>query len=160
MNKAVFIDRDGVINRDIRDYTYRLEDFELLEDVTKALKIFREKGYLLIVVTNQGGIGKKLYGHDDVRILHEHLASLLKAEKIELTDIYYCPHHPVSGKCLCRKPDSLLLEKAIARFDIDPALSYFIGDMERDVQAGEKAGVHSILIESNSSLMQTVKMVK
>jgi D-glycero-D-manno-heptose 1,7-bisphosphate phosphatase len=160
MNKAVFLDRDGVINIDIKDYTYRLEDFKIIDGVIEAMKIFSEKGYLLIVITNQGGIAKRLYGHQQVAVLHGHLETILSKENILLTDIYYCPHHPVTGNCICRKPDSLLLEKAIARYEIDPSLSYFIGDRERDVIAGEKAGVHTIMIETNSSLLDIAHLIK
>jgi len=160
MNKAVFLDRDGVINRDISDYTYRLEDFKILEGVIEAMKIFRDKGYKMIVITNQGGIGKKLYTHKDVHILHDHLIKILAAENIHLDEIYYCPHHPVSSNCLCRKPGSIMIEKALARFEIDPKQSYFIGDMDRDVEAGINAGVTPVKIESNTSLMKITGLIK
>lgn len=160
MNKAVFLDRDGVINRDILDYTYRLEDFKLLDGVIDAMKVFSDKGYLLFVITNQGGIAKKLYGHDEVGAIHDYLSSEMEAKQVKLTDVYYCPHHPVAGLCLCRKPGSLMLEKAMARYDIDPSKSYFIGDMQRDIEAGEKAGVKTIKIETNASLMDVAGQVK
>ena len=81
----------------------------------------------------------------------------LKKENIKIEEIYYCVHHPETGSCLCRKPDSLHVEKALARFDIDPILSYFIGDKERDILAGEKVGVKGILIESNASLVDAIQ---
>lgn len=151
MNKAIFLDRDGVINFE-RGFTHRLEDFNILPDLFSMMKWFREQGFLLIVVSNQSGIAKELYKQEDVEMLHEHLIEELKKNGIVLDEIYYCVHHPDVSHCICRKPDSLFIEKALARFNIDPSRSYFIGDKERDVEAAEKAGVKGILIEANSSL--------
>jgi len=152
MNKAIFLDRDGVINIERGEYTYLLYDFVLTEGLIDALKVFIDKGYLLIVITNQGGVAKDLYSIYDVENIHNFLKSTLEKEGIKLTEIYYCPHHPDFEKCLCRKPGSLMLEKAIARFDIDASKSYFIGDTERDVEAGKASGVKTIKIEPNSGL--------
>jgi D-glycero-D-manno-heptose 1,7-bisphosphate phosphatase len=85
-------------------------------------------------------------------------ATLLK-DNIPLAAVYYCPHHPDLSECLCRKPQSIMVEKAIARFNIDPKASYLIGDRERDIIAGGTAGLTGILIESNSTLMEVVPMI-
>lgn len=159
MKKGIFLDRDGVINEERGAYTWLLEDFKLNEGVVEALKIFLEKKYLLIVISNQGGIAKGICKKEEVDYLHLHLTRMLKSKGVELTEIYYCPHHPDFGNCLCRKPGSLLLEKAIARFNINASLSYFIGDADRDVEAGEKAGVKTIKVLPNSSLMQVIHLV-
>ncbi len=158
MNKAIFLDRDGVINVE-RGYTNRLEDFVILPDLIEVLQLFQQKGYLLIVITNQSGIAKKLYKQAEVEVLHKYLINELNTYNITLTEIYYCVHHPDVSRCICRKPDSLFVEKALARFNIDASKSYFIGDKERDVEAGEKAGVHGILIESNSSLKTILNQI-
>jgi D-glycero-D-manno-heptose 1,7-bisphosphate phosphatase len=160
MNKAVFLDRDGVLNRERDAYTWKLEDFEILPDVIPALKILKQKGYKLIVITNQGGISKNLFDFADVETVHGYLRNKLHEAGIELEEIYYCFHHPVNGNCICRKPDSLLVEKSIARFNIDVKASYFIGDKERDIQAGEKVGVRGILIEQNTSLLEAIRQIK
>src|ERR1700733_7299444 len=131
MNKAVLLDRDGVINRERDDYTYRTEDFIILPDVVPALKLLQEKGYILIIISNQGGIGKGVFTIPDVEKMHGHLLENLIKHGIYIKEIYYCPHHPESGNCICRKPDSEMVEKALARFDIDREKSYFIGDKER-----------------------------
>ncbi len=157
-NKAIFLDRDGVINKE-RNYTYTLNDFVLLPDLFEALLELRKKGYLLIVVSNQGGIAKGLYGKSDVELLHNYLKAHLKKEDIDLAEIYYCPHHDEYGKCICRKPNSLLIEKAIGRFNIDPSKSFFIGDKQRDVDAGARVGVQGFLIESNSSLLNLIDKI-
>ena len=157
MNKAVLLDRDGVINRERNDYTFRIEDFEILPDVFEALQLLQKAGYLLIIISNQSGIGRDLFTIQDTEKMHAYLLKKLKQQNIRIEEIYYCVHHPETGSCLCRKPDSLNVEKALARFNIDPALSYFIGDKERDTLAGEKAGVKGILIESNSSLVEAIQ---
>jgi D-glycero-D-manno-heptose 1,7-bisphosphate phosphatase len=123
------------------------------------LKAFIDKGYLLIVITNQGGIAKGLYTHQDVETVHNYLMETLAKEGIHITDIYYCPHHPDQGKCLCRKPGSLMLEKAIARYNIDAGKSYFIGDNDRDITAGNAVGVNTILIPPNTPLTTLIDKV-
>jgi D-glycero-D-manno-heptose 1,7-bisphosphate phosphatase len=130
-NKIVFLDRDGVLNREIGDYVCKKEDFELLPDVIPSLLNLKTKGYQFVIVTNQGGI--------------------------EILEIYYSPDHPeYNGKSLSRKPESILLEKAVYRFKASTEDSVFIGDNIRDIQAGESAGIRSILIESNSGLEQVI----
>jgi D-glycero-D-manno-heptose 1,7-bisphosphate phosphatase len=160
MKKAVFLDRDGVLNRELDDYAWKLEDFHILPDVLPALQQLQKKGYMLIVITNQGGIGKELFTFEDVERVHGYLRETLAKGGVKLDEIYYCFHHPISGSCICRKPDSLLVEKAMARFNIDADKSYFIGDKERDILAGKKAGVKGILIEQNTSLLDAIKEIK
>ena len=151
-SKAIFLDRDGVLIQERGDYTWLLEDLKINLGVPEALVNFLNQGYLLIVISNQGGIGKNLYTKQDADYLHLHLSRSLGMSGIKITEYYYCPHHPTTSNCICRKPDSQLLEKAIARFNIDPEKSYFIGDTERDRISGEKAGVKTILILPNSDL--------
>lgn len=116
MNKCIFLDRDGVINKDYVDYTYKVEDFEILPNVIEGLKKFKEAGYLLVVITNQSGIAKGVYGHEDVLACHDYF----QQESGNLIDrYYYCPYHPVESESLTRKPESLMFEKAIAKFNVD-----------------------------------------
>ncbi len=151
--KAVFLDRDGVINRELGDYVCRFDDFDILTHNFEPLKELQARGYLLIVITNQGGLAKCWYTVEELDKMHDHLIAIYAEQGIKLTEIYYCNHHPeYNGRCLCRKPGSLMLEKAIARFNIDASASYFIGDRERDVEAGEKAGVTGILIDSDQPI--------
>lgn len=157
--KAVFLDRDGVINVE-RGYTHQLSDFVILPDLMEVLQLLQEKGYLLVVVSNQSGIAKGLYKQDEVEVLHKFMVDEFSKNGIVLSEIYYCVHHPDIGKCICRKPDSLFVEKALARFDIDAKQSYFIGDKERDTEAAEKAGVKGILIEANISLKTILGQIK
>jgi D-glycero-D-manno-heptose 1,7-bisphosphate phosphatase len=159
MNKTIFLDRDGVVNIERGEYTWKIEDFKLTVGLIEFLKTIIKKGYLVIIISNQGGVGKGLFTMEDVEKAHQHLANLLAKENIRLTDIYYCPHHPNSGKCLCRKPQSLLLEKAIARYEVDVENSYFIGDRPRDEESGAKVGLKTILIESNDHLCKYLSQI-
>lgn len=151
MRKAIFLDRDGVINFE-RGYTHRLEDFVILPDVMEVLQTWQKQGFLFIVVTNQSGIAKDLYTQDDVEKIHAYLLNEFIKNGITVAEIYYCLHHPDVCKCICRKPDSLFVEKGLARFEIDAKQSYFIGDKDRDIEAAQKAGVEGILIPANTSL--------
>ncbi|MCA0427751.1 MAG: HAD family hydrolase [Bacteroidetes bacterium] len=147
--KAVFLDRDGVLNREVGDYIKQLSDFELLPHAFEGLKILKEKGYLLIVITNQGGIAKGEYTREAMHEMHGFMRREFEKQGILLDAIYYCPHHPIQTNCLCRKPESILVEKAIAKFNINPEQSWFIGDKQRDIDSGNKAGVKGVLIEPN-----------
>lgn len=143
-NKCVFLDRDGVLNADEKYYTYLLEDVVILDGVIEALHKLKAAGYLLIVVTNQAGIAKGEYLPENVRAIHE---LMQQASGGLLNDLYYSPHHPEhSSRSLRRKPDSLMIEKAMAKHGIDPARSWMVGDRLSDVQAGRKAGVRTVLL--------------
>lgn len=143
-NKCIFLDRDGVINRDREDYVYRVEDFEILEGVIDALKTLKEAGFLLVIITNQSGIAKGIYTKEDVlqcyQYLQEQCGNLIDAH-------YFAPYHTVfDSESLTRKPNSLMLEKAIAKFQIDVEKSWLVGDSERDIKAAKKLGVKAILV--------------
>jgi len=152
MRKVIFLDRDGVINFEPGDYTYQVVKFKIIDGLFNALRVLKERGFEFIVITNQGGIAKGIYGHGDVDAVHNYMTSKFKEEGISLLTIYYCPHHTMLEKCICRKPDSLMLEKAIAKYEVSKKDAYIIGDSERDIFAGEKAGIKGILINKNDSL--------
>ena len=140
---CVFLDRDGVLNAERGDYTYRTEDFEILSGVPEALKLLKENGFLQIVITNQAGIAKGLYMKEHVLACHE---KLQQACGNAIDAIYYAPMHPSVSESLSRKPDSLMLEKAIAKFNIDPERSWLVGDRKRDLEAAGKVNVKAILV--------------
>jgi D-glycero-D-manno-heptose 1,7-bisphosphate phosphatase len=161
MNKAVFLDRDGVINRKGSGYyVFREEEFFLNKGVSDALKYFISKGYLLIIITNQGGIAKGIYTTTHLEKLHNYMIQKLKAFDIVLTDIYYCPHHPDVSQCLCRKPGTLLFEQAIAKYKIDPKGSFMIGDSQIDIQAADKMKIKGILLPTNGNMMDIIEAGK
>jgi D-glycero-D-manno-heptose 1,7-bisphosphate phosphatase len=149
MQKAIFFDRDGVLNREIGDYVCKIDDFEVLPDAVECIKLAKDRGFMAIVITNQGGIDKELYTEIELNSFHEKLQKACREFGTMIDDFYYCKHHPIHGKCLCRKPDSLLLEKAMAKYQIDPDQSLMIGDTQRDIDAANKAGVKGLLIQPN-----------
>jgi D-glycero-D-manno-heptose 1,7-bisphosphate phosphatase len=160
MKKAIFLDRDGTINNNAeRYYIWRREELHLNPGVVEAMTRLQERGYMLIVISNQGGISKGEFSREDVEDLHAHLRERLEDKGVVLDEIYYCPHHPLAESCLCRKPRPLMIQKALARFGIDPASSWMIGDSERDVEAGEAAGLRSIQVEPNGDLREVLKKI-
>lgn len=158
-NKAVFLDRDGVINLERGRYTCSPDDFFINEGIVESVKILNDNDFLVIVISNQGGIAKSLYTVSDVLAIHNRFCEILKTKKAVIDDFYFCPHHDSISKCLCRKPGSLLFEKAIAIYDIDTTASYMIGDSQRDIEAAEKAGIKGILIKPNENILNICKEI-
>lgn len=152
MRKIIFLDRDGVINIERGDYTFRLEDFVFVDGLFAALAFLKNHGFEFIIVTNQGGISKGIYNHDSVIVLNKLIETEFKKHQLNVLDIYYCPHHSDIEKCICRKPNSLMLEKAIATYSVDITKSFFIGDSDRDIDAAHKVGVKGIKVNKNSDL--------
>ncbi|MFA9371346.1 MAG: D-glycero-alpha-D-manno-heptose-1,7-bisphosphate 7-phosphatase [Labilibaculum antarcticum] len=153
MQKALFLDRDGVINSDEGHYyIYKIEDFKINEGIIPSLKKITEAGYLLFIVTNQGGIAKGIYSESDVEMVHDHLRSILEKENIHIEQIYFCPHHESVATCDCRKPNPYFIKKAIIDYNIDSTKSYMIGDSSRDIQAAEAARIRGIKIQSNENI--------
>ena len=159
MRKVVFLDRDGVINIERGEYTFKIEDFKFVEGLFEALKVLKEKGFEFIVITNQGGISKGIYNHNDVINVHSSMQQWFKDADISLLDIYYCPHHSFVEKCICRKPDSLMLEKAIAKYNVNIEKSYFIGDSRRDELAGQKVGLKTMRVTANENLNNYINQI-
>lgn len=160
MQKAVFLDRDGVLlNEAGHYYIYKTDDIRMNNGVVDALKKFTNMGFLLIIITNQGGIAKQIYTKEHVEKIHSELKKQFEIEGIDIKEFYYCPHHSDIEKCLCRKPEPLLIEKALARFNIDPDKSYMIGDNERDIEAGKQAGLSCIKIKPNQNLLDILSQI-
>jgi len=145
LNKAVFLDRDGVINVD-RDYVHKIEEFEFKDGIFELLKHLRDLGYLLIVVTNQSGIGRGYYSEEDFRQITKYMLDSFIEKGIEIAKVMYCPHAP-EEECRCRKPDSLMIEESAKELQVDLSVSWLIGDKKSDIQSAKKAGVaKSILV--------------
>lgn len=156
MNKAIFLDRDGVLNRELGDYVTRKEDFVILPHVLEALKIMQNNGFLLIVITNQGGIAKGRYSLAELDRIHQYFINECSDNGITITDIFFSPHHEVFTQSLSRKPASLMLERAVAKYKIDKDKSYMIGDSQRDIDAANKINIRGLMIPSNSSLLDII----
>lgn len=141
MNKALFLDRDGVINKE-KNYLYKIEDFEFIDGVFETCKYFQDKGYLIIVITNQAGIARGKYTEKDYQILTDWMMNEFKKQDINIKKVYHCPHHPdFSGECECRKPNPGMILQAQQEFDIDLSQSILVGDKNSDIEAGINAGV-------------------
>lgn len=157
MIKVAFLDRDGVINDDTGHYyIYKFEDFKLNKGIIEGLLLLKDKGFKFIVITNQGGIAQGTYSKNDVEIVHQKMKDLLAEQGIDLLDIFYCPHHNKFEQCLCRKPAPLMIEKAIARYEVDKKASFLIGDNIKDVQAAENAGIKGYKIETNQNIVPLI----
>ena len=169
--KAIFLDRDGVINREV-NLLNKPEQMELLPGAADAIRYINSKGYLAVVVTNQPVIARNLCSLEELDYIHATLETLLGKEQAYLNGIYYCPHHPDKGypeerpeykiACDCRKPKPGMLLKAASDWNIDLSESYMIGDSDRDIQAGHAAGVkESILIPTNEpfALLEAVQRI-
>lgn len=159
LRPCLFLDRDGVINHDPGDYTKNLSEFTILPTVMKALRVAREAGFEVVLITNQGGLAKGLYTHEDVAEIHAFLRSECEKNGTPLLDIHYSPHHPSTGKSLSRKPGSLMVERACAKHGLDPARSWMVGDKQRDLDAAAPVGVRGVLIEVNAPLIDAVRHI-
>ncbi len=161
MNKAVFIDRDGVINSDEGHYyIYKVEDFVFNPEVEKSLSLLKKNGYLLVMITNQGGVAKGEYSELDIAQVHEHMQTQLKNNEAEFDAIYYCPHHDSVAECECRKPKPGMILQAVKDLDINLDKSFLIGDSKRDIEAGEAAGVKQcFLVKKNTSIYNIVMQI-
>ena len=168
--KAVFLDRDGTINKYV-GFLRNIDEFELIDGVTDAIKKINGSGYLAIVVTNQPVIARGEVSFEELEMIHNKMETLLGSEGAYLDAIYFCPHHPHKGyegerrelkiECDCRKPNPGMLLKATQNFNIDLSQSWMIGDGENDIKAGQRAGCRTALIGTESfGQMVTVSSLK
>ncbi|MEM6764303.1 MAG: HAD family hydrolase [Bacteroidota bacterium] len=143
--KALFLDRDGIINVDT-GYVWKPSELVFRAETIPFLQQMREH-YVFIIITNQSGVAREMYTVSDVYRFHTHLTLHLKPHEIDILDIFFCPHHPAYGSsCLCRKPSSLMIEKAAAKHGISLTDSWMIGDKITDVDAGRGAGCRTIYL--------------
>lgn len=153
MRTAIFFDRDGTINSDEGHYyIYKKEDFVFNPGAIDGIRRLNEAGYLVIVVTNQGGVAKGEYTTEDVEALHSYMQQELEKHGAHVDKIYYCPHHESVAPCPCRKPSPYMIEQAVREFDLDKSTSLLIGDGARDIEAANAAGIRGIKIKKNSDL--------
>ena len=143
-SKAVFLDRDNTIARDVR-YCRRPEDFELLSTVPEAVRLINQSGFKVIVVTNQSGIARGFFTEETLAQIHNKMEYELARGGARVDAIYYCPHHPDDG-CECRKPETALFRRAADEFDINFNRSFVVGDMQMDIDAGKVLGCKTVLV--------------
>jgi D-glycero-D-manno-heptose 1,7-bisphosphate phosphatase len=158
-NKALFLDRDGVINAE-KNYVSKKEDFEFIEGIFEFCSFFQKKGYLIFVITNQAGIARGYYTESDFKILSDWMVSEFIQRDIHISKVYYCPHHPdITGLCDCRKPNPGMILQAAKEFDLNLSESILIGDHESDLKAGEIAGITRNYIFHESSDFKKIVMI-
>lgn len=152
-NKCIFLDRDGVLNKDYVDYAYTLDKFEILPGVPEALAKLKKAGFKIVIVTNQSGIIKGVYKKEDVYVCHY---ALQQACDNAIDEMFYAPYHPNWTESLTRKPDTLMFERAIAKYNVDLSKSWMIGDKERDLIPGKKVGIKHLVQVDNEPIAESV----
>jgi len=168
LKKAIFLDRDGIINID-KSYVYKKEDFEFYDGVFKTLRHFQSLGYILIIITNQSGIGRGYYTEEDFQKLMAWVKDEFKKQNIDIKAIYHCPHKP-DENCTCRKPKPKMIESAIKKYNIDTDASWMIGDKQSDIQAGNNANITNTILVNTiickdakyivKSILDTINIIK
>jgi D-glycero-D-manno-heptose 1,7-bisphosphate phosphatase len=157
-SRAVFLDRDGTIVKDV-GYISDPELVELVPGAAEALAALRARGYRLVVVSNQSGIGRGYFGCGEARAVHERVVEVLERHGVELDDAQYCPHAPDDG-CDCRKPRPGLLLRAARALNLDLARSVMVGNGAVDVEAGQAAGCRTILLGDGTAWPDVVARIE
>lgn len=144
--RAVFLDRDGTI---IEDVPYLSDPLEvvLIDGTAEGIKRLKEAGFMVIVITNQSGVGRGYYTEADVGAVHDRIDSILEGVGVSIDDYFYCPHEPDSG-CKCRKPETQMVDRAVEEYSLDVEGSYVIGDKALDLGLGDNVGATSILVRT------------
>ncbi len=150
-HRAVFLDRDGTINEEV-GYVNHIERFNLLPRAGQAIRLLNQRGWKVVVITNQSGVARGYFPESLIDQVHQKMRDLLKKDGAHLDGIYYCPHHPEIGippyrqKCRCRKPATGLIEAAVKELNLDPSGSYMVGDRGADIEFARRVGAKAILV--------------
>ncbi len=152
---CLFLDRDGIINNDV-GYAFKPEQIHFMPGIFTLCRYFQQRGYLIVIVTNQSGIARGYYSEEDFKTLSDWMIQEFKKRQIQIDLIKHCPHHPkITGECDCRKPKPGMLTQAIEELNINPTRSIMIGDKASDMQAGQAAGIeHNIWLNPEHVLYQ------
>ena len=153
--KAVFVDRDGTLNVNI-DYLSDPAGYRLYPGSAEGLRLLREKGFFIVVVTNQSGIGRGFFDEKTLQRIHDRMRADLAKGGASIDALYFCPHTP-EDKCACRKPGTAMFELAIKEHGIDPKRSFVVGDMRMDIEAGRKIGARTALVPEPKNREKTLK---
>jgi len=156
--KAIFLDRDGVINKRKDNYVKNVDELEIFPDVVSPIKKLKENGFLVIIITNQSAINRGLITHTKLEEIHHTVQKYFRDQNVELDGFYYCPHRPEEG-CDCRKPKPGLLLKAIEEHNINSKLSWMVGDSESDIEAGKTVGCKTIKITKDFQLNKAIEII-
>lgn len=154
MNRAVFLDRDGVITQEPPHYAHELSQLKLIPKSADAIRLLNENGFVVIVASNQAGIAHGYYREEDAILFHQAMKENLAKEGAYIDAIYYCPHHPEAKieryrvDCNCRKPKPGMLTRAESELNIDLKQSFIVGDKLSDIEAGKRAGCKTIMVRT------------
>lgn len=157
MNKALFLDRDGVINVDF-GHVHTKENFIFIDGIFELCRLFQDHGYYIFVVTNQAGIGKGYYSKKTFIDLNSWMKIKFKEQGVEIMETYFCSHKP-EDKCLCRKPKPGMLIDAINKYNIDVSSSFLIGDKQSDIDAGKSANIKNLIYYGYNNHFQTIEYI-
>lgn len=166
MRPAVFLDRDGTLNREREGALSDPAQLELLEGAAEAAARLAAAGFALVVITNQSAVARGWCTLGEVRAVHGELARRLRAAGAPLAGMYVCPHHPDLGlapyrrACACRKPAAGLLRRAVRELGLDPARSWAVGDALRDLRAGLALGARAILVETGKGAREAARLAE
>ena len=158
MNKSIFLDRDGILNKNKDDYVKNVSELEIFPFILEPIKKLQSAGFKIIVITNQSAINRGLITKKHLNEIHEKIQSFLIQHNTKIDYFYYCPHTPTEN-CYCRKPKTGLLLKAIDDFSIDVNNSWFVGDRDSDIQAGQSVGCKTFKIHDNITLENAVDLI-
>ncbi len=160
LTKVIFLDRDGVINERAREHEYikRWEDFKFLPGAMEAIQLLKKSGCRIFIITNQAGIARGFMTEEDVKQIHANMQQELAKRGAAVDGIYYCPHGKDEG-CPCRKPNPGLLLRAAEEHGIHLADALFIGDDEKDMLAGQRAGCKTIWLKPPQTLLDIAKQI-
>ncbi len=156
--KAIFLDRDGVLNKNKDDYVKNISELEIFPFISEPIRKFQSAEFKIIVITNQSAINRGLMTEKNLNEIHEKIQSFLIQNNTKIDYFYYCPHTP-NENCSCRKPKSGLLLKAIDDFSIDVNNSWFVGDRDSDIQAGQSVGCNTLKIQEGINLEKAVSLI-
>lgn len=158
LKRAIFFDRDGVINKERKDYVKTVAELEIFSNIVEPIKRFRNAGFLIIVITNQSAINRGLTTDEEINQIHATIQNFLRKNGTMIDRFYYCPHRP-DENCICRKPKPGLFLIAAAQMNIDLKSSWMIGDKDSDLQAATVSGCKSIKIDDKTNLTKTIEII-
>jgi D-glycero-D-manno-heptose 1,7-bisphosphate phosphatase len=159
MQNVVFLDRDGVINRDSPDYIKSWSEFEFLPGSIEAMKLLTLNGFPIIVITNQSVIHRKMVSESGLNLIHGKMKKTVQSNGGDIKDIFYCPHMP-EDRCDCRKPKPGLLFKAKKKYRIDLETSFMVGDSAKDIECALNAGCGSAILVKTGNGIAAKKLLK
>ena len=150
MRKALFLDRDGVVNVE-KNYVYQVEEFQFIDGIFDICLEFQKREYLIFIITNQAGIARSLFSERDFTKLTRWMLNQFELKGIKITEVFHCSHHPdFTGECTCRKPKPGMILEAEGKYNLDLEQSVLIGDKESDIKAGINARISKNILFHNS----------